>query len=86
MTLFEHDRPDYYAPGPPPGTLANPNDLIDYFDGCPDQNPWFFLSNFAPTPFEASVGGFPWTSSRQARPRSKRRRPRMRPTSGASLR
>ena len=58
----------HYGPPPPPGTLQDPAVLIDWFDGPPPEvaadgagNPYWVLSNFAPTPFQAAVGGFPMT-------------------------
>lgn len=55
-----------YAPPPPAGTLLRPDLLVDWLDGPPPDeaedgvgNPFWFLSNFATTPFEASIGGFP---------------------------
>lgn len=51
MTLLEHPSPGYYAPGPPPGTLQNPEVLVDWLDGAPSQNVFHFLSNFDFTPF-----------------------------------
>lgn len=54
----QHDH--NYGPPPPPRVLRDPSVLIDYFDGSPEENPYWFLSNFARTPFDGSVAGFPW--------------------------
>lgn len=52
MTPFEYDDSHQYAPGPPPGTLADPGVLIDWLDGPPSQNRFYYLSNFADTRFK----------------------------------